>query len=223
MESVNTIAKLEETNSLAGFLQKYRTLLAGLLIAVIGAVIVFFIVAGIFDAARKKEITALETLAERYEKLAADIDEGEDAASLAADLESFAAGARGYAGAKAWSLVATLYTKQKQWSEAERAFVQSAKTGAKTHLYGPSLFNAGVAAERGGNNDAAIDYYTQSIAAPEPTSAAHAQFAIGRLQESKGDTEAARLAYRRVIEQYTGSADTLWRNLAQSRLIAFDL
>jgi tetratricopeptide (TPR) repeat protein len=225
METVNTVAKLEETHSLAGFLQKYRTLLAGLLIAIVGAVAVFFIIAGVSDAAQKKKTAALETLIEQYEKLAAGIDEGADGAeitTLLVDLESFAAKTNGYAGAKAWSLAGTLYAKQKQWGDAERTFAQSAKAGAKTHLYGPGLFNAGVAAEQGGNSDAAIDYYTRSIGAPE-MAAAQAQFAVGRLQEAKGDTEAARLAYRRVIEQYTGSADAVWRNLAQTRLIAFDL
>jgi tetratricopeptide (TPR) repeat protein len=245
MEGENTVAKLEKPHSLADFLQQKRKLFAGLLAAVIGVLAVFFIAAGALDADAKKKLTALEDLIERYDKLAdrigneaadaavvagadAVVDTTTDAAAkadietLLGDLLAFAEDARGYAGAKAWSLAGTIYAKEKKWADAENAFAQSAKKGAKTHLSGPSLFNAGVAAEEGGNAAKAIDYFAQSAGAPASILGARAQFSVGRLQETGGDREAARLSYRKVIEDYPDYSNEIWRNLAQSRLIVLD-
>jgi tetratricopeptide (TPR) repeat protein len=225
MESVNTVTKLEEPRSLAGFLQQRGKFFLGLLVFVIAAVVVFFVVAGVQDANTKKDLAALEDLVERYETLGASIENepsSADVDALRSDLQTFAAGTRGYAGAKAWSLAGTVYAKQGKWAEAENAFAESAESGKKTHLYGPSLFNAGIAAEEANNIDKAIEYYTRSVAVPGTIIGARAQFSIGRLQEGKGDKEAARLAYRTVIDQYTDYSGDTWREFAQSRLIALD-
>jgi tetratricopeptide (TPR) repeat protein len=225
MESVNTIAKLEETHSLAGFLQRNRKFFAGLLIAVVAAVVVFFVAAGLLDAKNRKELVALEDLVGRYEKLADRIEtesSGTDVEALRVDLQDFAGSAHGYAGAKAWALAGTISAKQGKWSDSESAFAESAVKGKKTHLYGPGLFNAGVAAEEGGDIEKAIGYYARIADVPETILGARAQFSIGRLQEAKGDKEAARIAYRNIIENNTGYTDDIWRNFAQSRLIAID-
>jgi tetratricopeptide (TPR) repeat protein len=225
MESVNTVTKFEEAHSLAGILQQKRKVFIGLLIAVVAALVVFFVIAVVQDANTKKELTLLAALTERHEKLAAGIEDdpaSTEVEALRTDLQAFAEGAHGYAGAKSWSLVGTIYAKQEKWAEAENAFVNSAEKGSKTHLYGPSLFNAGIAAEEGSNADKAIEYYTRSAAVPGTIIGARAQFAIGRLQESKGDTEAARLAYRNVIDQYPDYSGDTWRDFAQSRLIVLE-
>jgi tetratricopeptide (TPR) repeat protein len=227
MESANTVAKLEEPHSLSDFLQKKRKFFTGLLIAVIAAIAIFFVIAGLQDANAKKKLAALEDLIERYEKLAESIVVDEepanaDAEALRTDLLAFAEGASGYAGSKAWSLAGNIYTKQQKWADAESAFAKSAEKGKKTHLYGPSLFNAGIAAEEGNNIEKAIEYYTRSAGVPGTIIGARAQFSIGRLQEEKGDKDAARLAYRNVIEQYTDYSGDTWRDFAQSRLIALD-
>jgi tetratricopeptide (TPR) repeat protein len=228
MENVNTV-KQEKTRSLADFLQQKRILFTGLMVSIIAAVAVFFIAAGVLDADTKKKLTVLESLVERYEKVAYRIgieieDEvaGTDIETLLADLESFAESARGYAGSKAWSLVGMIYAEQKKWADAENAFSQSAEKGIKTHLYGPSLFNAGAAAEEGGHIEKAIEYYTRCAAVPGTIIGARARFSVGRLQEATGDREAALLTYRNVIAQYTDSSGDTWRDFAQSRLIALD-
>jgi tetratricopeptide (TPR) repeat protein len=225
MENENTVVKLEEPRSLAGFLQQKRNFFLGLLIVVVAAVAIFFVIAGLQDANEKKKMAALEDLVERYEKLAVIIEDepsGADVEALRSDLQTFAAGTRGYAGAKAWSLAGTVYSKQGKWAEAENAFAESAESGKKTHLYGPSLFNAGIAAEEANNTEKAIEYYTRSAEVPGTIIGARAQFSIGRLQEEKGDKDAARLAYRNVIDQYTDYSGDTWREFAQSRLIALD-
>jgi tetratricopeptide (TPR) repeat protein len=225
MENENTVVKLEEPHSLAGFLQQRGKFFLGLLVFVVAVIVVFFVVAGVQDANTKKDLAALDDLVERYETLEVSIENepsSADVEALCSDLQTFAAGTRGYAGAKAWSLAGTVYAKQEKWAEAENAFAESAKNGRKTHLYGPSLFNAGIAAEEANNIDKAIEYYTRSTEVPGTIIGARAQFSIGRLQEEKGDEEAARLAYRTVIDQYPDYSGDTWREFAQSRLITLD-
>jgi tetratricopeptide (TPR) repeat protein len=216
---------MEETHSLADFLQQKRKFFIGLLVAILALIVLFFVIAGVQNADTKKKLAGLEALVERYEDLTGSIDDepaGVDVEVLRADLQTFAEGTRGYAGSKAWSLAGIIYTKQEKWADAENAFMQSAEKGKKTHLYGPGLFNAGIAAEEGNDVDKAIEYYTRSAAVPGTIIGARAQFAIGRLHEAKGDTEAARLAYRNVIEQYPDYSGDTWRDFAQSRLIVLD-
>jgi tetratricopeptide (TPR) repeat protein len=225
MENENSAVRLETPHSLAGFLLKYRKLFTGLLAAIIAVVALFFVVSGVTAAGQKKELAVLEDLVERYEKLAGRLEENPadaEVETLRADLQSFAEKAHGYPGAKAWALSGAIYAKQVKWPEAANAFGQAAQKGKKTHLYGTSLFNAGVAAEESGDREKALDYYTRSIAAPENSIGVRAQFALGRLQEELGDREAARLAYRNVLDNYTGYANDVWRNFAQSRLIVLE-
>jgi tetratricopeptide (TPR) repeat protein len=138
---------------------------------------------------------------------------------LLAELETFARRNFGYAAGKAWSLIAAIHGQKKDWPAAETAWAAAAKAAKKTYLSPLAFFNAGVAAEEQGKTQEAIDYYTTSLAAASDfPGAARAQFAIGRLQESLGNTGAAIEAYRAVISGW--SYDQVWPSLAHSRIIA---
>lgn len=214
---------MDEPRSLAGFLQKNSKFFAAFLAAVLAAVVVFFIVNGLLSAGQKKKLTDMEALNERYEKLSDDLETGgAEVDALLADLQGFAASTSRYPGAKAYSLAGTIFAKQKRWADAENAFASSAKAGAKTHLYGPSLFNAAIAAEENGDAEKALDYFTRSLAAESAVFAARAQFSIGRLNEKTGNFEAARTAYRAVVDTYFDNANAYWTKLAQSRLLILE-
>jgi tetratricopeptide (TPR) repeat protein len=209
------------SDALANFIQNNRR---GLVITMITvAVLVIGCIAGftIRDVLRGKAITAVEDLQRRYDVLVIDINEpskAEDVRALLDELNAFAEKHSGYAGARAYSLAASIYAEQKDWAQAEKAWTGSAKSAGKSYLAPVSLFNAAVAAEEQGNLAQAISLYADSIAhASDFPGGARAQFAVGRLYESQGDTQAALEAYRAIPEKWEN--ESTWINLAQDRII----
>jgi tetratricopeptide (TPR) repeat protein len=224
MANVNVPEKKETVpfgEALVDFIRKNRKLLA---IVVIAAVVILVgIVAGlnIRENLVNTQISQVEALDERYEELRFDITLPEretDIQALLDDLNALAVKSGGFAGARSYSLIASIHADRKNWTEAEKAWVLSAKKGGKSYLAPVSLFNAAVAAEEGGDIETAIAHYNEAIVFTDlfPV-AAKAQFAIGRLEEGRGNREAALEAYRTLIEKWP--ADTIWTNLANSRII----
>jgi tetratricopeptide (TPR) repeat protein len=176
------------------------------------------------DTFRKKANSAIEELGSRYAALRPSITEDDssvDVENLISDLTSFAKKTSGYAGSKAWSLIGNIHSEKKEWAESETAWVAAANVAPKIYLTPLAWFNAGVSAEEQGKTAEAIDYYTKSIAAPSGfSSASRAQFAIGRLRESLGETAAAVDAYRAIISDWP--YDQVWVNLAYNRIIMLE-
>jgi tetratricopeptide (TPR) repeat protein len=206
------------------FIQRHRTP-----IFVSGGVILLSLIASIvvlsvMDMLRGKAISAVEDFGSRYETLLPSITEEYsevDVEELLAELEAFARKNSGYAGGKAWSMIANIHGQKKDWPAVETAWASAAKAANKTYLAPLAFFNAGAAAEEQGKTQEAIDYYTSSLAAmADFPGAPRAQFAIGRLQESLGNTEAAIEAYRTVISGW--SYDQVWPSLAHSRIIVLE-
>ncbi|MDR0525832.1 MAG: tetratricopeptide repeat protein [Spirochaetaceae bacterium] len=205
------------------FIQNNRRLIfAGAL--GLGVVFIGFI-AGliVFEALRNGALEQAEEFVQRYETLnLTDPAKESEVTAFIADLTVFAKNHAGYASARGYSLLGSIYMEKKDWESAEKAWTAGAKAGGKTYLTPVSLCNAAVSAEEQGNIQGAIDYYAQSIAFGEtfPT-ASRAQFQIGRLEEERKDKDAALKAYREVINKWPD--DPLWTNLAQSRIIALGL
>ena len=194
------------------------------------ALIAFIIALSVMDAVRASAVSAVEEFSSRYETLLPSLAEdyaATDVEQLLGELEAFARGksgavtgiATGYAAGKAWAIAANIHGEKKDWPAAEAAWAAAAKAARKTYLAPLASFNAGAAAEEQGKTSEAIEYYTLSLA-PDFPGASRAQFAIGRLQESLGDTEAAIEAYRTVISGW--SYDQVWPSLARSRIIALE-
>ncbi|MDR1250526.1 MAG: tetratricopeptide repeat protein [Treponema sp.] len=206
---------------LTDFIQRNRR---GLLIAVIAlVVIVIGFIAGyaIRSSLREKANSVVEDFSQRYEVLVIDLNEpekAEDVKTLLDELVAFADKTSGYAGARAYSLAASIHAEQKNWASAESAWRNSAKKAGNSYMAPASLFNAAVAAEEQGNLDQAVELYAESAAHVSGfPAAARAQFEIGRLRESQGDTQAALEAYKLIPEKWSG--ESTWINLAQSRII----
>jgi tetratricopeptide (TPR) repeat protein len=208
-------------DALADFIQNNRRELLISMTAILVVVVGFVAGYAIRAAASEKAINAVEEFARRYEVLVIDLNEpekAEDARALLEELDAFAKKNSRYAGARAYSLAASIYAEQKNWALAESAWRNSAQKAGNSYLQPVSLFNAAVAAEEQGNLDQAIELYAESAAhASDFPAAARAQFAIGRLREAQGDTEAALSAYQLIPEKW--SDESTWINLAQSRII----
>ncbi|MDR2344166.1 MAG: tetratricopeptide repeat protein [Spirochaetaceae bacterium] len=140
--------------------------------------------------------------------------------ALLDDLKALGKGASGYPAARAWFMAANIHHERGEWQEALEAWLLAAKKGGAGHLAPVCLYNAAVAAEAVGDTDSALANYQKSITFPDFPAAAHAQFSVARLEETKGDSEAAIAAYRAVIEKWP--ADTGWTSLAHSRIIALE-
>jgi tetratricopeptide (TPR) repeat protein len=219
--SEEKVGKPGVSDALADFIQNNRK---GLLITcgvIIVAVLGFIAGFTIRDILRGKALSRVEDFTQRYETLVMDINEASkeaDVQALLDELNAFAVKHSGYAGARAYYLAASIYVEKKDWEQAETAWTKSARAAAKSYLAPVSLFNAAVAAEEQGNPDQAISHYSESVSQDANfPGAARAQFAIGRLYEAQGNTQAALEAYRIIPEKW--ESETIWINLAQSRII----
>jgi predicted negative regulator of RcsB-dependent stress response len=206
---------------LADFIRNRRRELLITTVAILLIVAGFITGYAVRSSLREKANNAVEDFARRYEVLVIDINESEKAEetqTLLEELNAFAEKHSGHAGARAYSLAASMHAEQKNWALAESAWRSSAKKAGKSYLAPVSLFNAAVAAEEQGNLDQAIALYAESAAhVSDFPAAARAQFAIGRLREAQGDTQAALEAYKLIPEKWANESS--WSNLAQSRII----
>ena len=217
----NKNEKTENKFDFAGFLQKNRKLILILVCVVIAAVIASIALFSVFDVMREKAITAVEDLGKRYEDIKSTLNEEEsqeEVLSLLDDLTVFAEKKSGYAGGRAWYIIASIYTEKNEWEQAENAWVNAAKKIPKTYMSPLAWFNAGASAEELGKPEEAINYYLNSISAPAGfSSAPRAQFSIGRLWEQLDNDEEAISAYQEIISKWP--EDQVWPNIAHSRII----
>ena len=217
----NAEASLNERVS--GFLQKNR------LFVLIGLGILVLILAGfvITSTVRGKILSnALSTVngfSSRYEVIKPNIDSGDPEALgkqvvLMGEIDAFLAKNSGLAAARAYSIRANINADQNQWAEAEEAWTKAASAAGKNYLAPVSLFNAAVAAEEQGKTDTAISLYLKALDYGDVfPSAVKAQFSVGRLEESRGNKDAAIEAYRNLLSKWPN--DLVWPNLAQNRLL----
>jgi predicted negative regulator of RcsB-dependent stress response len=191
---------------LADFIRNNRRQLLISMVVILVTVIGFIAGYAVRSSLREKANIAVDDFERRYEVLVIDINEpekAEDTQALLDELNSFAEKTSGHAGARAYILAASIYAEQKDWALAESAWRSSAKKAGKSYLAPVSLFNAAVAAEEQGNLDQAIALYAESVAHVSGfPAAARAQFEIGRLRESQGDTQAALEAYKLIPEKW---------------------
>jgi len=216
------------------FIQGNRKPISVVAVAVVLVMIGSVIALIVADVTRGRAIAAVEELGVRYEALrdfisgedialenGHDNGEDEELAELIADLLAFAPRRSGYAGGRAWSMLGSIFGRQGEWAEAEAAWLAAARATSRSYMAPIALFNAAAAAEEQGRLEQAIYHYERSISAPAGFFAApRAQFSIGRLQEALGDKDAAIQAYRDVI--FGWPHDTVWTNLAHSRIIALE-
>jgi tetratricopeptide (TPR) repeat protein len=173
------------------------------------------------DGIRARNIRRVEDFTRRYDALRFSIAEessSEETEALLEEISAFASRSSGYSGSRAYTLIAGIRGDKKEWAEAEEAWRQAAKKAGKSYLAPLALFNAAAAAEEQGKIPEAIALYAECLTMADSfPSAPRAQFAIGRLEEKRGDREAALEAYRTLRAGWPN--ETTWRNLAQSRII----
>ena len=218
--------KITINEKINDFVQKNRKRLLIGLIAVVVILAGFIIALSVREKVQANAFSKADELDRRYAALRVYIGSDDpDAVSkqteisaLLDDLAAFEGKNSGFAAAKVYCISAEIYEAQKNWADAGQAWSASAKAAPKSYLAPVSVFNAAVAAEERDDIESAIDLYTQALDYGDAfPSAARAQFAIGRLQESRNNKDAALEAYRNLVSKWP--YDPLWANLAQSRII----
>ena len=225
LDQKNKTENVNLGDSINEFIQRNRKaiffLSCAIVIAFIG-VIVFISVKSNID---KKAAVKIEELNTRFDELKNDFaqeDSNEEVDALIADLEAFAAGARGFPGSKAWTLIAEIHSDRKDWALAEEAFINAGRVGEKTYLGPIAYFNAAAAAEEQGRIEEAISLLHQCLSLKiEFPAAPRAQFSIGRLNEQLENYEEALVAYRAVLINFNDTP--IWQQLANSRITAIEV
>ncbi|MDR2536548.1 MAG: tetratricopeptide repeat protein [Treponema sp.] len=219
------IEALSASERLNMFIQNNRKIICIITISVAVLLIGFIVSLSVADALQTKALTQVEDLKRRYDDFGINLTEPSKEAEVTAfidELSAFASKHSGYAGARGYSIAASIYVERKEWEAAEKNWIAAAKAGEKTYMAPIFLYNAAVAAEEQNNIQGAIDLYAQCIALADSFPAAsRAQFHIGRLEETRNNKEAALQAYRDIINKWP--EDSLWTNLAQSKIIALTL
>ncbi|MDR1903871.1 MAG: tetratricopeptide repeat protein [Treponema sp.] len=213
--------ELSINEKIADFIQRNRKgIFTGIILAVI-LLVVFIAALIIRDKLTVKAVSTVEELNNRYEALRLDINDTSREAEVNALLEelgTFAAKNSGYAGVRSYLIMADMQADMKKWADAEQTWIKAGEKAAKSYLAPVAYYNAAIAAEEQDKLPYAIELYTKSLGLREDfPGAARAQFAIGRLEESQNNHEAAVEAYRAVINNWP--AETIWTNLAHSKII----
>ena len=209
-------------DKIAWFLHKHRSILLVLVIIIASGIafsVAFFTIRG---AMEKKAIAKVENYERRMNELGIQYGDAYSAGAdtLLEELNAFAPSTFGYAASRAYSLAAEIYFSRNDWGRAEESWVNAARKAPKIYLTPLSLFNAAVAAEEGGQLEAALGYYKESLEFPGGyPAAARARFNIGRIHEGRNEKGIAREAYLDLIEKNPNSP---WANLAQNRLIVLE-
>ena len=194
--------------------------LSAVAVAFIGTIVTLFLM----DTFKKRAISELEELRERYHTLSlnfADEPASGESRELLHDLGAFARRSSGFVSGSAWAMIARIHSERGEWPQAEAAWRNAAAAASRTYLGPLALFNAAVAAEERGDIAGAIELFAMSVSHNEPfPGAAHAQFSIGRLNETQNNRAGAIEAYRVVLARWPGVL--VWANLAQSRIIALE-
>jgi len=230
----NKKEKISIGDKINDFVQKNRKgifIVSGIIFIVFIGLIVFIVVS---EQTNKKAIAEVEELSDEFNNLRFNINDNNYAAevnTLLNKLNAFTGNKQGFAGGKAWSMIAQIHSGREEWAKAEDAWLNSARTGAKTYLGPIAFFNAAVAAEEQGKTQKAIEYFKECVSHKfEFPDAPRAQFNIGRLYEQLGNTSEALEAYRAVIINWQWDRlnmnlpnMTLWQDLARNQIIRLEV
>jgi len=214
-------------DKISDFIQKNRRFIFWLFIVIAFLFLGFIVYLFVDDSLHKKALAEVDELERRFEELNPGISlENEVAVSeveiLLSDLNVFAQKTGGFAGGKAWSIIARIHGIRKEWPQTEEAWINAAKSGNKTYLEPIAFFNAAAASEEQGKTEQAIEFYEKCASHNlDSLASVRAQFSIGRLYEKINNNPAAIEAYRIVLIKWPQI--TVWVNLANSRIAALEV
>ena len=215
------MANNEQTTSekLSAALVKYRAFLIGLAVVVFVFVAVIVLGTTISNKSLAKDLSALDAVEYAFKKDADSVKDEEWEARRNAALAGLVTltTKSGIVGVRANMLKADILFQQKEWESSRAAWVEAAETKKSIYTAPICYYNAAVCSENLNDLDSAVKYYEKSIEAEDFFLVDHAYFSLGRVNEAKGDTEAALKAYEKLNDLHPTSK---WASVAKSRSIA---
>ncbi len=221
----NADKKTQVLEGLAAFLTRYRRVIVTVLILAAVGVVALVVVLSIQSNRSEQALESVEALQERYRDWSANVDsEGRESAT--SDFDEIAETAMQiverypgtYAALRAQMLTAEGYFQLDEWQQAAENFTAVASSAEGTYLAMTAAMAAGVSHENAGATEEALESY-RLVAESEDLGygfAPRALFAVGRIEETRGDIDVATEWYQRLVDDYPTSS---WTNLARNRII----
>lgn len=123
----------------------------------------------------------------------------------------------GIVGIRASMLLAEIKFQKNDFEGAKNAWLHAAGLKKDSYTTAYSYYNASVCAENLNDTENAVSYMSKSCEDKDFVLIDKALFSLGRLNETKGDFDAAKTAYEKVNDLHPTSN---WAKLAKSRLIS---
>ncbi len=124
---------------------------------------------------------------------------------------------KGIAGIRSNMLIADVLFSQEKYEESRSAWLKAASANKKAYTAPLCYYNAAVCSDNLNDAEGALKYYTLASDFEDFLLVDHALFNVGRVQEEKGNFDAARDAYDKI---YTLRSASNWAFLGKSRIIA---
>jgi TolA-binding protein len=210
---------------LSQFLHAYKYVIIG----IAGTLLAVLIATGIYTAVHQNRVEQSSQQAEELIAMLEDwrsAEEEEKKSELETQIREKSAEIRDsysgfFAAQRALMVLAQVEQTGENWKEAAGHYLELADSYESSYLAPVALMSAGVCKEEMGRLEEAISHYRRvheqyAHSAPE---APHALFSIGRLYERQENTEEAKKAYNRLIDNFSASN---WTKLARDRIIYLD-
>ncbi len=203
------------------FLEKNVKVLVGLIVVLLVLTGVAVATSSFNKKAVENELAEVDSIEYSFKKDADDISAEDFAArqdKALADLEALVSKS-GIVGIRANMLKAEILFEKNDFENSRSAWLKAAEAKKSAYTASICFYNAAVCSENLNDLNGAFDYYSKAVSNEEFYLIDHAYFSLGRVNEAKGDAEAALASYQKICDIHPASS---WANLAKTRIIALN-
>ncbi len=203
------------------FLEKNVKVLVGLIVVLLVLTGVAVAGSSLNKKGVEKGLAEIDTIEYSFKKGADELSAEDFSArqdKTLADLELLASKG-GIVGVRANMLKAEILFEKNDFENSRSAWLKAAETKKSAYTASICFYNAAVCSENLNDLNSAFDYYTKAVSNEEFYLIDHAYFSLGRVNEAKGDVEAALDSYQKICDIHPASS---WANLAKTRIIALN-